>query len=137
MLNEEQIIETVQKHLEVDGYKLTSKSSADEQGIDLVMTHPQKGIIEIEAKGSTSSKKGTTRFGKAFSRNQVKTHMGVAILKTFQMVNDPKNKDKEIALALPADQGHRDFIKKIRTPLSKSGVSLYFVKPDLKVIKEF
>lgn len=79
MLTENEIIEALAEHLRQDGYRIDKQLTTLEQGIDIDAVHLATGRrLLVEAKGGTSSKDGTPRFGKPFSPNQAKSHVAVA-----------------------------------------------------------
>tara|TARA_B110000908_G_C10210019_1_gene429708 strand:+ start:1123 stop:1449 length:327 start_codon:yes stop_codon:yes gene_type:complete len=82
----------------------------------------------IEAKGATSSKVGSKRYGLEFNSNQVKTHIGVALLKLFQTLQ--QHPHAEVVIALPDNPGHRKVLESMFTPLKSSGIKVYLVNTD-------
>ena len=126
MLTENNIIEFVSAFLEENGYNIEQTLTTNQPGIDIIACHPKKGYCYVEAKGATSSKKGTSRFGKEFSISQVKTHIGVAILKSYQTLQHDSS--AEVVIALPDNINHRKVIDSIRVPLINSGIKVYFIR---------
>lgn len=64
MLTENEIIEALAEHLREDGYRVDKQLTTLEQGIDIDAVHLATGRrLLVEAKGGTSSKDGTARFG--------------------------------------------------------------------------
>jgi len=74
MLTENDVIQAVSLHLKSEGYRIDKVcSTSSERGVDIVATHPKTGKrLLVEAKGATSSKDGTARFGKVFNRGQAR-----------------------------------------------------------------
>ena len=58
--------------LGVLGYTIDGQCSTPEQGIDITARHPEQGRLLVEAKGETSSKALSNRFGKPFNDGQVR-----------------------------------------------------------------
>ena len=69
MLTENDVIDAVVAHLESEGWSRVSVSQTDRQGIDILM-RCNNTTFAIEAKGGTSSKPGTSRYGQPFNTNQ-------------------------------------------------------------------
>ena len=132
MLTENNIVEYVSIFLKKKGYNIDQALTTSQQGIDIIAKHPEKGYCLVEAKGATSSKKESSRFGKEFNANQIKTHVGVAILKSYQTLQE--HPSAKVAIALPNNTGHKKVINSIREPLKKSGIKLFFVNKDGSVV---
>jgi len=58
MLNENDVIAAVCDHLKALGYRIVSRCTTTDQGIDIVAEHPTKAErLLIEAKGATSPRR--------------------------------------------------------------------------------
>ena len=66
--------------------------------------------LAIEAKGGTSSKPGTKRYGKFFTRNQKLAHVAKAFYTAATVVSAGKHR---AAIALPSDAEHRQLVDNI------------------------
>jgi len=126
MLTENDIVKHVSRYLKNNGYEIQAELKTTEQGIDIVAIHPEKGRCLVEAKGETSSKEGTKRYGKPFTREQVKTHIGVALLKAFQLKQ--KEEKSEVIIAVPYEENHLNIFDTIKDCLSQTAVKFLFVK---------
>lgn len=131
MLTENDVVTAVSKYLIENGYVIEQALTTSQQGIDIVATHPTHGKCLVEAKGATSSKKTSSRYGIEFNNNQIKTHVGVAILKSFQTIQ--LNKEAEVVIALPDNTGHRKIIDSMSHPIEKSGITVFFGNEESKV----
>jgi hypothetical protein len=78
----------------------------------------------VEAKGATSSKEGTARFGVGFNAGQVHTHVAVAVLRALRVVS---GNTAIAALALPDDARHRSEIQSIERALHRLGIVVFWV----------
>ena len=88
MLTENESIQTLSEHLRGEGYRIDKQLTTLQQGIDLDATNLATGRrLLIEAKGGTSSKEGTARFGKPF-QNQARSHVSVAFYCAAQMLQN-------------------------------------------------
>ncbi len=131
MLTENDVVTAVSDYLAQKGYKIDQALTTSQQGIDIVATHPTYGTCLVEAKGATSSKKTSSRYGKEFDSNQIKTHVGMAILKSFQTIQ--LYRDAKVVIALPDNTAHRKIIDSMRHPIKKSGITVFFVSKNSKV----
>ena len=73
---EDEVIAVVEDFLRADGWTISQSRNTRQTGIDLVAVRAASGCrLCVEAKGATSSKPGTARYGKAFNSAQVKDHV--------------------------------------------------------------
>ena len=134
MLTENEIVQTLAEHLRQTGYRIDNQLTTLEQGVDLDATNTATGRpLLIEAKGGTSSKEGTARFGKPFSHNQAKSHVSVAFYCAAKMLQKYAPEAAQIALASPDDRNHRGFVVAISAALNKLEVAVYFVDESRQV----
>lgn len=125
LLGEMAIIGSVCRYLEAEDYRITSRvGSVSEHGIDIIaMSQHTKVRLYVEAKGQTSSKSETKRFGKEFTRSQKRDHLGKALLKSCEWIQQ----DEAAAIALPDDTVDRELINSITTAIARLGVIVFFV----------
>jgi hypothetical protein len=128
MLTENQVIKYVSQYLINNGYKILDTKNTSEKGIDIKAIHPEDGSCFVEAKGETSSKKETNRYGKPFTVSQIKTHIGVAILKSFQIKQ--YNVNSNVFIALPHEKNHIEIFNSIKNCLMEAKIKVIFVKRD-------
>jgi Holliday junction resolvase-like predicted endonuclease len=128
MLTENDVIKFVSLYLKNNGYNILETKNTTEKGIDIVADHPKKGKCFVEAKGETSSQKGSSKYGEPFDKSQIKTHIGAALLMSFQIKQ--KNENSNIFIALPYEKRHLEIIDSIRNCLIKTDIKVLFVKND-------
>jgi hypothetical protein len=134
MLTENDVVDATCKAIENEGYTINQKLNTIQKGIDVV--GEKNGIkIYIEAKGGTSSKLTTNRYGKPFNGNQVKDHVANALLKTCETISKYHGPNTEVAMAFPDNEEHRDRIAKIQPVIRKLNIILFWVKEDKSVEK--
>lgn len=125
MLTENDVVEAVSLYLIKNGYEIKQKLTTIQTGIDIVAMNPDGIHCYIEAKGATSSKSESLRYGKEFNQSQVKTHVGMALVAAFKLMNEfPK---AEVMIALPNNTNHKTLITNMAIPISKSGVKVLLV----------
>ena len=125
-LTENDVIKAVVLYLKEEGWKICKVCGPTEKGIDIEAIRNGKRLA-VEAKGGTSSKNFTKRFGKGFSNKQKGSHIAVALLATLKEIS--KNRHY-VAMAFPDDEGHLCILEKIRPALKILRVKIYMV--DLK-----
>lgn len=134
-LTENEVIEAMVSFFEKHGFLISQVCSTNEKGIDIIAKSPGGVAFFIEAKGGTSSKVTTNRYGKPFDKRQARTHISIAITKCFQTLQ--KSSDKcVVGIALPKDDNHFYIIKSIEESLRKAGLKVYFVCED-KTVEEY
>ena len=133
ILTENDVVSAVSSFLESQGYTIDQALSTSQKGIDIEATKPDGTRCFVEAKGATSSKPGSNRYGIEFNSNQIKTHIGVALLKSFQTLQS--HPASEVVIALPGNEGHRKVIDSMYTPLKNSGINVYLVNNSESVEK--
>lgn len=128
-LTENHVIDAVAGHLAASGWTIVKKLTTLDHGTDIIAERadPQRRL-HVEAKGGTSSKDYTERYGKPFNGGQVKSHVSVAFYYAARL--QERHPGDDVALALPDDERHRAAVKAIGTALTKLGVGVYFVADD-------
>lgn len=132
MLYEDDVVDAVCAHLEAGGWQIASRAHAHQHGDDIVAMRGDERCV-VEAKGAGSSKEGTRRYGSAFDRGQVKSHVGVAILRALGVASD---RTALPAVAFPDDRAHRDIAGRIVPALAAAGVGVFWVDDDRNIVAQ-
>jgi hypothetical protein len=133
-LTENDVVKAVAAHLAARGYRIDRALSTSEQGIDIVGFHERSNRkMYVEAKGGTSSKPATNRFGKGFTPNQAKSHVSVALYCAARLHENAEAENADVALAFPGDVTHRKLVQRISKALQALSVTVYFVGEDHSV----
>lgn len=132
VLSEDQVIDAVCDYLTSRSWRIVARATAVQRGDDLVAERDGERLV-IEAKGAGSSKIGTARYGKTFSKGQVFDHVGKAVLKALRVVSAS---DDHAGVALPADAAHRAEAARIRTALDRLEISVFWVDEHRAVTVE-
>lgn len=125
LLTENEVIEIMMRYLNEQGYTIEMYATTTQTGIDIEAFKGDQKIC-IEAKGATSSKKESTRYAKPFNNNQVKNHIGKAIVAALKILN-LECKNHISAIALPDNATHKKQINEIQVPLKQLGIKVFFV----------
>jgi hypothetical protein len=132
MLTENDIIDAVCAYLRAAGYKIVSIATTTERGIDIIATRPDgSGRLLIEAKGETSARQGSARFGLPFDSAQVGVHVAEAFRTAVSL--HAKHLGDSIGMALPDTLPHRKQVNKIKSVIDSLGIIVYFVQTDRSV----
>ena len=125
---ENDVINAVVSKLKSMNFKIISTCSTKEHGVDIVSKKEQNTLL-IEAKGGTSSMKESNNYGKPFNRNQIRTHISVAIFAAMNLISEYKDNEKVIiGIALPYEKNHKEFIEKLKYVLNKLEIIIFWVK---------
>jgi hypothetical protein len=129
MLTENDIVRLLKDYLDKNGYKVQQALTTTEKGIDIIAVNLQTSErLYIEAKGETSSKDTSNRFGKPFTNNQIKNHIAKAILASIKVLaSNISDKNVRVAIALPLTKGHQKEIETIKNILTSWGIKIYLV----------
>lgn len=127
-LTENHVIEAVADHLATRGWTIDQKLTTADRGLDIIASRSGSGRLLVEAKGGTSSKGYTKRFGKPFDDDQVKKHVSAAFYYAAKLQG--LHPADAIALALPDDARNRAAVEAIGAALGKLAIRVYFVAND-------
>lgn len=131
-LTENDIVGALARHLVAQGWSITAQRTTLQHGIDLIAQRSDAPCrLLIEAKGGTSFKSHTLRYGRPFDRGQVKTHVAVAFYYAVRL--QQAHPVDRVALAFPGDQRHRVAIEAIANVLAKLSITVFFVDSDQNV----
>jgi hypothetical protein len=132
LLDENDVVAAVCEHLQQDGWIVTQRCHTSEHGTDLVARHPASGrTCLVEAKGATSARPGTKRYGKQFTPAQVSVHVSRAILTALSLrAAHPDARTHDVLVAVPDDPTHRGHLEPIAPLLRMVAVGGLFVALD-------
>jgi hypothetical protein len=131
MLTEGEVIEAVCAHLRAHGYVIIQTRITTQPGVDIIAR--RAGLdLHVEAKGETSSRPTSARFGNAFDPNQAVDHVGKAVLKALQALSG----GKRAAIALPGNDAHRRVVMRVQPALAAAGVGVFWVNHSRQVDTE-
>jgi hypothetical protein len=137
-MNENGVIAAVCVYLKARGWHITQQLHTSEHGVDVVATHAASGRkCYVEAKGSTSAREGTRRYGKPFDGNQITVHVARAVLTALKLRTEyPDRTAADVLIAVPDERRHRSHLKAIAPVLGAVGVGTLFVADDGTVASE-
>jgi len=85
-MDENDVVNTVCEHLEAQGFVILQRLSTIEKGIDIIAKDSSSGCkLFVEAKGGTSSRKGSARFGKPHTQAQVFNRVAKGVFTCLQL----------------------------------------------------
>ena len=130
MLTESQVIESVCQHIKNKGFVVSRFLCEIERGIDIEAVAPDgRTQVSIEAKGETSSKSRSNRFGKPFNSGQVFDHVS----KAFYCAARDTSAGMMAGIAFPKNDLHLKSVAKILPALTRLNIEVFWVLPNRKV----
>jgi hypothetical protein len=127
MLNENHITELLAEYFIANDYLVVEKLTTSQKGIDLVVKNTSGILTYIEIKGETSADSRTKRFGMPFSKDQIKNHVGRALLATFNAMNKFTEKESEFAMGFPDTVGHAQVLNNIKPVMDSLNITIYLI----------
>lgn len=131
MLYEDDVTDAVCAELERRRWTIVQKLRATQKGDDIIAVRGTERLL-VEAKGETSSRPTTGRYGAAFDSGQVNSHVSRAMLRAMRVVSE----GCQAAVAFPEENLHRLEIEKVRIAIERLGVAVCWVSPDRSVLIE-
>ena len=124
---ENQVIESLKIALISRGWKIVAFATTMEHGVDLHAPRSGK-TLRIEAKGNTSSKEGSKRYGELQKPNQHFIQVATALLKCAEL----KSAEPEayVAIAVPLHSRMQGRIERIEPVLKAADLAVLWVAGD-------
>ena len=130
MLTENDVVDRLSHHLKTQGYHIIQELKTNQKGIDLVAEKKGERLY-VEAKGETSSKPHTNRYGKPFTANQINSHISRAILTSMKVLNSKSSEARiSVAIALPETKGHKKVVYEVINPLHELGITIFWINQE-------
>jgi hypothetical protein len=125
MITENDVVEKTVQFLQGQNFHIINQCNTYQKGIDIEAYRGEITIL-IEAKGGTTSK-DTSKKGQPFDRNQVKTHVSVALLKIMQLKEEYMSKPNIIfGIALPYEKNHIEIVGSIQSSLKELKIIIFW-----------
>ncbi len=132
-LDENAVIRAVRGFLEAQGYTMTSVK-AGQRGIDLKGAHRSgMGQWFIEAKGATSSRHGSPRFGKEYGSGVAFDRVAKALLTACDLRRTHSGVNEYVGIAIPATDWFDEHSRKIEDACTLLRITIFRVTPDCSV----
>lgn len=132
MLTENDVVNYACDYLVNIGYTIVQQLHTSEHGVDIIAQRDGIRCL-IEAKGETSASEHTRRYGLAFSRNQVITHVAKALYAITRLMNNTTDKSTIYGMAFPDNIHHIEAVNAIRNALDKLDIKILWVDESGKV----
>jgi len=135
-LTENDVVEIVCGFLCSAGYEIEQRLTTTQTGDDIIAVrhlHPLRRV-HIEAKGATSARVGSQRYGQPFDSAQVRVHVAEAVYKAAQVLSRPAvDYERLAAVALPDNETHRLQVESVHVVLRQLGIAVVWVAGEAEV----
>lgn len=132
-LTEDETILILINFLKETGWEIPTHSLGRKRGTDIVAQRKETRML-IEVKGARAGDRAPNKKRKLFDSGQIKTHFGVAIVKSLE--DKRQNPNSIIAIAHPDDLGIRKAIGSLIPYLKNLGIKHFWVSGNGDVIEE-
>ena len=133
-LFEDEVVNAVRDYLQSEGYRIESYANATEHGDDIVAESASgEARLYIEAKGGTSSRESSKRYGEPFTRNQVKDHVAKAFYRAAKMRQKRNGSEIKVGVAFPKNEDHKEMVGEIENAMSDLGIEVFWVDGETQV----
>lgn len=127
MLDENQVIRVLCNHLTKQGYKIEQQLKTSEKGIDVIARDSRKNrTLLIEAKGGTSSRKGSPRYGRPYTTSQKFDRAAKGVYTAIKTASNLGRREIS-CLAVPEDEMFHQYLDPILPLMSRLGIRIFFV----------
>jgi hypothetical protein len=135
-VDENQIIAAVCTHLHATGFVVTQRLHTTEHGVDIVARNAARGrTIYVEAKGGTSSRDGSARFGKPYTQSQVFDRVSKGVFTALELrAQYPDRNAVDVALAVPDSRWFRNYLTPVHRQLADAGLTVLLVDAEGTVL---
>ena len=130
-MDENEVIDAVCVHLERIGFRVLQRLTTTEQGVDVIAESIDRNRrILVEAKGGTSSREGSNRFGKPYTPSQVFDRCGKGVFTALQLRAQEPGTSTTPVLATPDTPVFRRYLGSVVGLTRPLGVAFWLVAPD-------
>ncbi|HKU80821.1 MAG TPA: hypothetical protein VJP76_01530 [Candidatus Tumulicola sp.] len=127
LLTENEVIVAVNAALKARRWEIVSFATTAQAGIDIHATRGSETLY-VEAKGVTSSKESSSRFGKVQSASQLFIQIAAALLKCAELKS--ASPTACVAMATPDHPGMRNRVARIEPTLKAADIGVLWVSDD-------
>ena len=128
MLDENEVVEIIARHLSKQGYEIKQKLSTKQKGIDIIAMKGEQRLM-IEAKGETSSREGSQRYGKPYTASQVFNRVAKGVDTSIKTAEECA--DHEVScLAFPDSKLFREYLSSVINSLKMIGIVVFMVSKN-------
>jgi len=130
-MDESYVIRAVCERIEDKGCSVTQFLNTKQRGVDVKATHSKEGDeFFIEAKGGTSSRVGSARFGKPYTSSQVFDRAAKGVFTCLQLRSQNSDRTcQHVILAVPDNKLFHGYLQPLLKDLKSAGIEVWFMSP--------
>jgi hypothetical protein len=129
-LTENDIVDAVCCYLRGRGYEIIEQRPTSQRGHPDVLARKddRDPLLHVEARGATSARTGSPRFGAAFKSDPARSHVARAFYDAAAAeARSGDRREIRSAIALPANRQHETAVEPIRGPLRRLLIGVFWV----------
>ena len=127
-MDEDAVVESVCGRLVALGCHIDKRCTTKEHGIDVIahsLTNGHK--FYVEAKGGTSSRKGSARFDMPYSQSQVFNRVAKGVFTCLELRAEyPSREIEHVILAIPDTKDFHKYLDPVMRQLKDAGIEVWF-----------
>lgn len=127
-MDENEVVDSVCLRLKDMGFTIKKRCTTTDRGIDVVAESPNGGErYLVEAKGGTSSREGSARFGKPYTQSQVFDRVANGVFTCLEMrAGNPSCRNTHVVLAVPDQSRFHIYLGPVLEQLRVAGIEVWF-----------
>jgi len=128
-LTEDDLVAALAEWLKQYGFEVKQALTTKQKGVDIVAERNGETWL-VEAKGGTSSRVGSPRAGRSFSRQQVVNRVSKAFFTAAELWSSFDRARYRVFIALPDDRQFREVAAKITPALKLLNIGVFWGGAD-------
>ena len=131
-MDENEVIEALCSYLERTGYTIVQRCRTTDHGVDVIARDASTGReLYVEAKGGTSSREGSNRYGKEYTQSQVFDRVSKGIFTSMQLRGAHSDRARvSVALAVPDSTHFRRYLSTVVAQLTALSIRVLLVSDE-------
>lgn len=135
-LYESDVVDAVCHYLTGCSYTIQQKLTPKQRGIDIIALKQGSLFTElvIEAKGETSERSGSQRYGQPYGSADVKINVAEAFYTTAELaISRTQHPMRRVAVAVPQNALYERYVARILPAVMTLGIGIFWVASDKTV----
>ena len=125
-IDENAVVEAVCVRLKREGHSIIRRANTTQRGIDVEAIHiTSRQIVLVEAKGATSARPSSARYGSTYNGNQVFDRVAKGVYTVLKIKQD--NPWARVILALPDQRDFRKRANGVASRLEAVAIEIWYL----------
>jgi len=132
-MDENAVVEAVCFRLKKSGCHIVNRLLTTQRGVDVEARNDVSGVeFFVEAKGGTSSRLGSPRFGLDYSQSQVFDRVAKGVFTCLELRAARLDRTKSrVILAVPEARWFRHYLAPLMADLKAAGIEIWFMAGEV------